>query len=148
MAASTPLERSAFIHLPQFHQNVLLALSTAASYLSQRSADVILSEIRPTKLAPEALRSVNVLLDELLWMILNSARSFSTDRLKSAFAKLIPTSFGKEGLLEAEMELKLYLDRTASSFSTAKPYVENAQEFPLQPAYEVSRHSLALSYVT
>ncbi|KAI5119590.1 hypothetical protein M0805_005762 [Coniferiporia weirii] len=106
-------------------------------YLSPRSADVVLSEIRPTKLAPEALRSVNVLLDELLWMILSTARSFSTEQLKAGMNRLLPTALGKEALLEAEVELKAYWDRTTGAPS--RPYAENAQEFPLQPAFELLR---------
>jgi len=113
----------------------------SANYLSQRSADVILSEIRPTKLAPEAVRSINVFLDELLWSILSSARSFSTDRLKSALGKILPSSLGKDAVLEAEMELKSYLERTASTNGATKPYTENVQDFPLHAAFEVRQHS-------
>lgn len=109
----------------------------AANYLSQRSADVILSEIRPTKLAPEAVRSINVFLDELLWTVLRSARSFSTDRLKSALGKIIPTSLGKDAVLEAEMELKSYLERTTTSNGATKAYTESTQDFPLHAAFEV-----------
>jgi len=111
----------------------------SANYLSQRSADVILSEIRPTKLAPEAVRSINVFLDELLWSILSSARSFSTDRLKSALGKILPSSLGKDAVLEAEMELKSYLERTASTNGATKPYTENVQDFPLHAAFELLR---------
>lgn len=104
-------------------------------YLSGRSADVVLSEIRPTKLAPDALRSVNVLLDELLWMILSTSRSFATEQLKIGFTKLLPNPLGKEALLEAEVELKAYWDRTRDAPS--RPYVDNIQDFPLHPAFEV-----------
>ena len=107
----------------------------APLYLSPRSADVVLSEIRPTKLAPDALRSVNVLLDELMWMILSTARSFATDQVKSALSKLLPTILGKEALLEAEVELHAYWERTTDKPS--RPYAENTQEFPIQPAFEV-----------
>lgn len=103
----------------------------------------MLSEIRPTKLTAEALRSVNVLLDELLWMILSSARSFSTDQLKAALNKILSTPLGKDALLEAEVELRAYWDRTAST-APVPSYVENVQDFPVQPAYEVCR---SLSHV-
>ncbi|KAL5487695.1 hypothetical protein ACEPAI_5803 [Sanghuangporus weigelae] len=112
-------------------------IPTAPLYLSPRSADVVLSEIRPTRLSPDALRSVNVLLDELLWMILSMARSFATDQLKAAWSKLLPTSLGKEALLEAEVELRAYWDRTTNAPS--RSYTENSQEFPIQPAFELLR---------
>lgn len=110
-------------------------IHTAPTYLSTRAADVVLSDIRPTKLAHDALRSINVLLDELLWMILSNARSFSTEQLKLSMSRLLPTPLGKEALLEAEVELKAYWDRTAAPPS--RTYTENAPEFPIQPAFEV-----------
>lgn len=119
----------------------LTSLFAVPTFLSARSADVILSEIRPTKLNSEAWRSINVLLDELLWLILSAARSFSTEAIKAALLKVLPTPLGKEALLEAEVELRAYWERTASS-TPSRSYAENVQEFPLQPAYEV-RESLS-----
>ena len=69
-------------------------------------------------------------------MILSTARSFSTEQLKLAMGRVLPTPLGKEGLLEAEVELKAYWDRTASP--PGRPYTENAPEFPIQPAFEVT----------
>jgi len=112
---------------------------TAPNYLSARSADVILSEVRPTRMKSEALRSVNVLLDELLWLILGHARSFSTDQLRSGLLKVLPTVLGKSALLEAEVELRAYLDRNPPS--TPLPTDEiTRQRFPLQAAFEVCRY--------
>ena len=71
-------------------------------------------------------------------MILSMARSFATDQLKAALSKLLPTSLGKEALLEAEVELRSYWDRTSNAPS--RPYSENPQEFPIQPAFEVRTH--------
>ncbi|KAJ7129197.1 hypothetical protein C8R44DRAFT_776139 [Mycena epipterygia] len=88
--------------------------ATGPSYISSHSADVILSDIRPIKLKLEALRSINVLLDEFLFNILNTAR---------------------EALLEAEVELRAYWDRTA------RPAVpeDDTQTFHLQWAFELLR---------
>lgn len=108
----------------------------APNYVSARSADVILSEVRPTRMKSEALRSLNVLLDELLWLILGSARSFSTERLKVGLIRVLPTILGKNALLEAEVELRAYLDRNPSA-----PVVPvddlSMQRFPFQTAFEV-----------
>lgn len=110
----------------------------APNYVSARSADVILSEVRPTRMKSEALRSLNVLLDELLWLILGSARSFSTDRLKVGLVRVLPTILGKNALLEAEVELRAYLDRNPSA-----PVVPvddlSMQKFPFQMAFELLR---------
>jgi hypothetical protein len=109
----------------------------APSYVSSRSADIILSEIRPTKIKPETLLSINVLLDELLWLVLGSARSLTPPRLKSSFNKILATNLGKAAILEAEVELRAYKDRAngaALSDDEFKP-----DEFPLQAIFEVRR---------
>jgi hypothetical protein len=93
---------------------------------------VILSEVRPIRLAPTALRALNVLLDELLWTILATARSIETERLNQALRKVLPTPLGKEALLEAEVELRAYLEK--SSPPSAQPKEEG---FALQYAFEV-----------
>ncbi|TFK25917.1 hypothetical protein FA15DRAFT_667903 [Coprinopsis marcescibilis] len=87
--------------------------SSEPSYISSHSADVILSEIRSFKLKPDALRCINVLLDEFLYNVLRSSGSLATDRLRASLLGLLPTSLGKEALLEAEVELRAYWERTA-----------------------------------
>jgi hypothetical protein len=114
--------------------------SSGPQYLSSRSSDVILSEIRPIQLKIEALRSINTFLDEFLWNILSTARSLVTDRIKAGVLKILPTSLGKAALLEAEVELKAYWERTGPR---PKPNVgaNDALDFPLQWTYEVSQSS-------
>ncbi|KAF7335358.1 hypothetical protein MSAN_02346600 [Mycena sanguinolenta] len=108
---------------------------TGPSYISSHSADVILSDIRPIKLKLEGLRSINVLLDEFLFNILNTSRSLSTDKLRQSLLTVLPTSIGKEALLEAEVELRAYWDRTP------RPAVleDDTQTFNLQWAFELLR---------
>ncbi|KAJ6560331.1 hypothetical protein B0H19DRAFT_113795 [Mycena capillaripes] len=109
--------------------------TTGPSYISSHSADVILSDIRPIKLKLEGLRSINVLLDEFLFNILNTARSLSTDKLRAGLLTILPTSLGKSALLEAEIELRAYWDRTP------RPAVleDDTQSFNLQWAFELLR---------
>lgn len=83
--------------------------------MSARSADVILSEVRPTRLKPDALQSINGLLDELLHLILKTSKSLSPAKLKDGLLKLLPTPLGKEAVLEAELELRNHRDREAVS---------------------------------
>lgn len=95
---------------------------------------MILSDIRPIKLRPDALRCINVLLDEVLWDILNAARALTTDRLNSALRKVLPTVLGKEALLEAEVELRAYLERVGRA---AAPPDEDPQDFNAQYTFQV-----------
>lgn len=115
----------------------------APRYLSLASAEIILSEVRPTKIKPEALLSVNLFVDELLWLILNSARSLATERLnRDGIMRILPTGLGKEALLEAEVELKAYWDRT-DPVDRGGSIEHNVQlsEFPLQAAFQVTHCS-------
>ncbi|KAJ3546207.1 hypothetical protein NMY22_g2151 [Coprinellus aureogranulatus] len=115
-----------------------LAEANEATFISSHSADVILSDIRPFKLQAEALRSINVFLDELLYTILGSSKSLVTDRLRASLLGLLPTSIGKEALLEAEVELRAYWERTAHSGrrrrwrTTQGPSTSNGLLSPLQ----------------
>ncbi|KAG5648795.1 hypothetical protein DXG03_000144 [Asterophora parasitica] len=106
-------------------------------YISSHSADVILSDIRPIKLKIEALRSINVLLDEFLYSILTTACSLSTDKLRASLLSLLPTTLGKEALLEAEVELRAYWDRTAPANVTVLE--DDSKTFHLQWAFELMR---------
>lgn len=105
------------------------------SYISAHSADVILSDIRPIKLKPEALQAINALLDEFLSRILHASGSLATDKLRASLLSLLPTSLGKEALLEAEVELRAYWERT-----DAKGVVEDDNRtFHLQWAFSLLR---------
>ena len=114
--------------------------SPGPQYLSSRSSDVILSDIRPIQLKAEALRSINTFLDEFLWNILSTARSLVTDRIKAGVLKILPTSLGKAALLEAEVELKAYWERTGPT-PNLNLGATDALDFPLQWSYEVPRFS-------
>ena len=114
--------------------------SLGPQYLSSRSSDVILSDIRPIQLKTEALCSINTFLDEFLWNILSTARSLVTDRIKAGVLKILPTSLGKAALLEAEVELKAYWERTNPT-SNLNVGANDTLDFPLQWSYEVSRPS-------
>jgi hypothetical protein len=105
-------------------------------YISARSADVILSDIRPTNFSSDALNSINALLDELLHSILSAARALSTAQLRAALHKVLPTTLGKEAVLEAEMELRAFWERTGGSGSSQT--VVDGSGFNLQWVFEVS----------
>ncbi|KAJ3788151.1 hypothetical protein GGU11DRAFT_742543 [Lentinula aff. detonsa] len=107
------------------------------SYISSHSADVILSDIRPIKLKIEGLRCINVFLDEFLYGILNAAHSLTTDKLRAGLLNVLPTALGKEALLEAEVELRAYWDRTKPSKGGAVE--DDTGSFNLQWAFELLR---------
>lgn len=122
---------------------VAQSMLSGPTYISSHSADVILSDIRPIKLKIEALRCINVLLDEFLYSILAAARSLSTDKLRAGLLKVLPTNLGKEALLEAEVELRAYWERTKLPGGPSSPMLEEGQGFNLQWSFEV-RHPVLL----
>lgn len=108
------------------------------AYVSARSADEILSTIRPTKIKTDSLRSLNIFLDELLWLVLHSARSLATNRLKAGLLHILPSALGKDAILEAEVELRTYKMRSPTPVMD-EPGVKQT-DFPLQPTFEVCSH--------
>ncbi|KAJ4479119.1 hypothetical protein J3R30DRAFT_3474226 [Lentinula aciculospora] len=113
------------------------SIGNGPSYISSHSADVILSDIRPIKLKIEGLRCINVFLDEFLYGILNAAHSLTTDKLRAGLLSVLPTALGKEALLEAEVELRAYWDRTKLSKGGAVD--DDSGTFTLQWAFELLR---------
>ena len=81
---------------------------------------------------------MNVLLDEFLYNVLNTANALSTDRLKAGLHKVLPTTLGKDAVLEAEMELKAYWERNT-------PHTPTNQDFDLQWSFEVCHFQVASS---
>lgn len=110
----------------------------APSYISSQSANVILSDVRPFKLQSEALHAINVFLDEFLYSILDKSSSLSTDKLRASLLNLLPTSLGKEALLEAEVELRAYWDRTTGEDEPAPACEDDSTTFYLEWVFEVS----------
>ncbi|KAH7343880.1 hypothetical protein B0J17DRAFT_644327 [Rhizoctonia solani] len=109
----------------------------APAYVSARSANEILSSVRLTRIKSESLRSLNIFLDELLWLILHSARSLATNRLKAGLLQIMPGPVGKDAVLEAEVELQAYRQRSPH-LGTEEPGIKQT-EFPLQPTFELLR---------
>ncbi|KAG9317319.1 hypothetical protein JVU11DRAFT_1517 [Chiua virens] len=114
------------------------------SYISSRSADVILSDVRPTKLDDDALNSINAFLDELLHTILSAARALTTTQLRAGLNKVLPTTLGKEAVLEAELELRAYWERTGGVPGSGSSHlVSEDSSFNLQWTFEVPVHSVS-----
>ncbi|KAG9128188.1 hypothetical protein FRC07_003738 [Ceratobasidium sp. 392] len=124
-------------HTHSFTPHSLPMPDKVPAYVSARSADEILSAIRPTKIKAESLRSLNIFLDELLWLVLHSARSLATNRLKAGLLHIMPSALGKDAILEAEVELRTYKMRSSVPVID-EPGVKQV-EFPLQPTFELLR---------
>lgn len=79
-------------------------------------------------MSTDALQCINQFLDEFLSILVHSARSFDLSRLKASVLELVPSSLGKNAIVEAEMQVKSFTETTAE---TAIDYYD---------AYERTRH--------
>lgn len=107
-------------------------------YISPHSAEAILSDFRPLKLQTDALTFLNLFLDDILANIITSARSILTDRLKTGLLKTVPTTIGKDALLEAEMELRAYWQRPNAIKPSPSQASASEHNFSLLSMIEVS----------
>ncbi|TRM67870.1 hypothetical protein BD626DRAFT_480065 [Schizophyllum amplum] len=112
-------------------------MAEGPAYISSHSADVILSDIRPIKLKGDALAALNEFLDEFLYRILGAARSLATGRLRAGLLGVLPTALGKEALLEAEVELRAYWDRTDPARGASAGAEDDSRSFHISWAFEV-----------
>ncbi|KIL70383.1 hypothetical protein M378DRAFT_7248 [Amanita muscaria Koide BX008] len=110
---------------------------TGPSYLCSESAEVILSEVRKTRLRLDVLKALNTLLDEFLFNIIKNASSLSTDKLRASLLGVLPTSLGKEALLEAEVELRAYYEQMGTD--AVSPFDDDSKAFNLHHAFELLR---------
>ena len=131
------------LSVASFSRSIPQSICLGPSYISSHSADVILSDIRPTKLKPDALRAINILLDEFLYKILSVSGSLATDKLRASLLGSLPTNLGKEALLEAEVELRAYWERTESR----GPLEDDSRTFHLQWAFEVCFITLGVRFI-
>ena len=123
------------------------ALSHVPVFVSARSANTLISENRPTRIQAETLLVLNGLLDELLLMVLTSAKSLATDRIKTdgMLRVLNNNPLAKNAVLEAELELRSYVDGKRAEGAKvplglmATSRLDGTDGFPVQSAYRALR---------
>ncbi|PKY45822.1 hypothetical protein RhiirA4_357600 [Rhizophagus irregularis] len=106
-------------------------------YISQRAANAIIADVAPYRISSEALSAINNFLDEFLYFLIDSARSLDLIRIKDAISQVLPTSLGKNAIVEAELELKTYVESGNSDHTKEKTMEINP--FPLQKVFEQFR---------
>lgn len=134
------------VTLPVLPPGVMAADSP--NYISARSANSLISYSRPTRIQAVTLHYLNRLLDELLLLILTSARSLATDRIKTDGVLRVLGSTGsgallaKNAVLEAELEMRSYVDGMRKEGNrvplglSATSRLDGTDGFPVKSAYE------------
>ncbi|KDN40419.1 hypothetical protein K437DRAFT_275711 [Tilletiaria anomala UBC 951] len=131
---------------PLLHVSTML-INDYPCYISARSANSIISESRPTRIQADSLILLNKLLDELLLLVLLSARSLATDRIKTeGMLRVMNNSLlAKDAVLEAELELRNYTEGKRAEGGRvplglmATSRWDGTAHFPVQSAYNALR---------
>ncbi|KAI9027506.1 hypothetical protein CLU79DRAFT_717033 [Phycomyces nitens] len=79
-------------------------------YICQRAANAIISEIGPYRVSTDALQAINLFLDEFLVLLLTSSASLDLSRIKTIVFTLLPSTLGKNAIVEAELEVKTFTE--------------------------------------
>ncbi|KAG0168121.1 hypothetical protein DFQ28_006416 [Apophysomyces sp. BC1034] len=79
-------------------------------YICQRAANAIISEIGPYRVSTDALQAINQFLDEFLRLLLASSLSLDLSRTKAVVFDLLPSTLGKNAIVEAELEVKTFTE--------------------------------------
>ncbi|KAG0069632.1 hypothetical protein BGZ89_002446, partial [Linnemannia elongata] len=79
-------------------------------YIAQKFANAILADTSSYIISPDGLQALNAFLDELLFILVDTAKGLETTRIKSAVYQIFPTALGKNAIVEAELEAKHYID--------------------------------------
>ncbi|KAI1318497.1 hypothetical protein EDD11_006379 [Mortierella claussenii] len=79
-------------------------------YIAQKFANAILADASPYVISTDGLQALNAFLDELLFILIDTAKGLETSRIKAAVYQTFPTALGKNAIVEAELEAKSYID--------------------------------------
>ncbi|KAI8138910.1 hypothetical protein BJV82DRAFT_673252 [Fennellomyces sp. T-0311] len=89
-----------------------------ARYICQSAANAIISEIGPYRVSNDALQTINQFLDEFLTYLLSSSLSLDLSRIKAVVFTLLPSTLGKNAIVEAELEVKTFTETEAIDYDT------------------------------
>ncbi|KAG2218133.1 hypothetical protein INT45_000431 [Circinella minor] len=91
---------------------------TDARYICQNAANAIISEIGPYQVSNDALQAINQFLDEFLIYLLSSSLSLDLSRIKAVVFSLLPSTLGKNAIVEAELEVKTFTETEAIDYES------------------------------
>lgn len=117
------------------------------NYLSPRSADALISDLRPTQLHPQALHHLNLLLDELVVLLVTAAQSLNTAQIKHVALTSVfggengARGLGRTAVSEAEIELRSWMSAMPERFALGESEtgVQEGDNFPTAEAVALLR---------
>ncbi|KAG0237376.1 hypothetical protein BGX31_003606 [Mortierella sp. GBA43] len=116
-------------------------------YIAQKFANAILADASPYVISSDGLQALNAFLDELLFILVDTAKGLETGRIKAAVYQIFPTALGKNAIVEAELEAKSYIDmggkdtnnQMTSQPNTSAIFNANSDESRVEQVFEQFR---------
>ncbi|KAI8337803.1 hypothetical protein BD560DRAFT_450927 [Blakeslea trispora] len=109
-------------------------------YICQRAANAIISEIGPYRVSTDALQAINQFLDEFIVLLFTSSLSLDLSQIKSVVFNLLPSTLGKNAIVEAELEVKTFTETESIDFELyERMRALTGSEFPLSEALPLLR---------
>ncbi|ORZ02224.1 hypothetical protein BCR43DRAFT_2643 [Syncephalastrum racemosum] len=125
-----------------------LSSPSEARYVCHRAANAIITEVDPLRVSTDALQAINHFLDEFLSVLLSSSLSLDLSRIKSVVLALLPSSLGKNAIVEAELQVKSFTETNAIDFDAYERMRSMTDEaFPL-PQVLLSLRTQCVDYCT
>ncbi|KAI9263777.1 hypothetical protein BY458DRAFT_514345, partial [Sporodiniella umbellata] len=104
-------------------------------YICQRAANAIISEIGPFRVSTDALQNINQFLDEFVGLILTSSLSLDLSDIKTVVFSLLPSTLGKNAIVEAELEVKTFAETESIDFEQyERMRLIEKDQFPVEDA--------------
>ncbi|KAI7876889.1 hypothetical protein K492DRAFT_210089 [Lichtheimia hyalospora FSU 10163] len=114
----------------------------APSYICPTAANAIIAEIGPYQVAADALQAINQFLDEFLGLLLSSSLSLDLSRIKTVVFTLLPSTLGKNAIVEAELEVKTFTETEVINYEVyehMRNLGTNGTPFPIHEALPALR---------
>ena len=109
-------------------------------YICQRAANAIISEIGPFRVSTDALQAINQFLDEFIILLLTCSLSLDLSQIKSVVVSLLPSTLGKNAIVEAELEVKTFTETESIDYDLYERMRNLAEkDFPLNEAVPLLR---------
>lgn len=110
-------------------------------YICQRAANAIISEIGPFRVSTDALQAINQFLDEFIVLLLTCSLSLDLSNIKSVVFGLLPSTLGKNAIVEAELEVKTFTETESIDYELYEKMrnLGEDSEFPLNEAVSLLR---------
>ncbi|KAI8643103.1 hypothetical protein BD408DRAFT_442978 [Parasitella parasitica] len=109
-------------------------------YICQRAANAIISEIGPFRVSTDALQAINQFLDEFIMLLLNCSLSLDLSQIKSVVVSLLPSTLGRNAIVEAELEIKTFTETESIDYDLYERMRNLAgKDFPLDEAVSLLR---------